>query len=820
MRAALVVAACLAATLAALAGVAQLEPEVNFIDTVPRDEPGLDAYRAVLERLDGVRFVAIHMPAKEGLPAGALRSDAGFDALVLDQRDLTHHLQTRFPAGTFSHGLSVYEAMRAGNYMLQKVATSGNPPASAYALPSDPASHRYVRDEVRGGSGDDVLAAEGSSSLLLLFLATKDPAEARALAGDVADAAEAWGRDHPEQQRATTDPQASGLLVAAHDTDERNRADLATWGLASTAAVTVALLLVVRRPTNVLVAAASLAAATVWTFGLIGAFGIPISFLTVFLAPLVTGVGVDYAVHLLQRYEEERDAGATKQAAVRTALRRNGPAVTVSAGVTATGLLVLLLVPNPLFAQMGGVAALGILCGLVASLTLAPALRVLLPERRRSRPHRATDCLGRAVAGIGAWSLRHPLVVFGLVGAITLTAAATALTQVEVRPGSSAEEVPADDPLIVLQHRIEGEYGSFQRAYLVVEGDIAQPGALRALHEATQRARALPLAHNASSITDLLIADEATDQGLLDILVGTATAPEDADQLPATAREARADLDALFADPLWRSIAPFTITRDYRLAVVALQLDPVDGRSDLTALRDALRGQAARLQEGLGPAYTVAAAGAPLNRVAVMQQTPDNVLLVTAGVGGVVLVGLAVAWIRRPGGLRSAALATSVVLVACLWLLASIPLLDATYRAAQALGAPANSASLTDMFLLAFAITLGVGIDNLVHVAHRDWENRRAGLAPPAACADALRHGGGAVAGTSLTTFVAFAVLSGVYFLQSKNLAILTAAGVAYTTLLTVLLAPWMLRAKGAWRQVPSESAARNQRRSGRLATR
>ena len=798
MRAALVVAACLSATLAALAGVAQLEPEVDFVDTVPRDEPGLDAYRSVLERLDGVRFVAIHMPAKDGIPAQALRSDAGFDALVLDQRDLTQHLEANFPAGTFSHSLSVYEAMRAGNYMLQKVATSGNPPASAYALPSDPASNSYVRDEVRGGSGDDVLAADGSSSLLLLFLATKAPAEARALAGDVADAVEAWGRDHPEQQRATTDPQASGLLVAAHATDGRNRSDLATWGLASTAAVTAALLLVVRRPSNVLVAAASLAAGTLWTFGLLGGFGVPVSFLTVFLAPLVTGVGVDYAVHLLQRYEEERDAGATKGDAVKTALRHNGPAVAVSAGVTATGLLVLLLVPNPLFAQMGGVAALGIACGLLASLTLAPALRALLPERRRRR--RATrDGLGRAVAGIGAWSLRHPLVAFGRGGPITLAATATALTQVEVRPGSSAEEVPADDPLIVLQHRIEREYGSFQRAYLVVEGDIAQPGALLALHEATQRARALPLARNASSITDLLVADEATDQGLLDILVGATLAPEGADQLPSTPSEARADLDALFADPLWRAIAPFTITRDYRLAVVALRLEPVHGGSDLAALRDALRGQAARLQEELGSKYTVAAAGAPLNRVAVMEQTPDNVLLVTVGVGGVVLVGLALAWVRRPGGLRLALLSTTVVLVACLWLLASIPLLDAAYQAAAAVGAPANSASLTDMFLLAFAITLGVGVDNLVHIAHRDWENRDAGLAPPAACADALRHGGSAVAGTSLTTFVAFAVLAGVYFLQSKNLAILTAAGVAYTTLLTVLLAPWMLRAKGGW---------------------
>ena len=111
-------------------------------------------------------------------------------------------------------------------------------------------------------------------------------------------------------------------------------------------------------------------------------------------------------------------------------------------------------------------------------------------------------------------------------------------------------------------------------------------------------------------------------------------------------------------------------------------------------------------------------------------------------------------------------------------------------------GAPANSAALTDIVLLAFAITISVGVDNLVHVAHRDWENRKAGLAAPEARMDALRHGGGAVVGTSLTTFVAFAVLSGVYFLQSKNLAILTALGVLYTTVLTVLLAPWILLVK------------------------
>lgn len=794
MRALLTVAVCLVACGAAVLGAARLQPEVDFLDTVPEDAPGLAAYRALLERLDGVRFVAVHMPAKPGLPAGQLRSDAGFDGLVLDQQDLTRHLESRFPPGTFSHTLSVYEAMRAGNYMFQKVATAGKPPPSAYVLPGDPVSHQYVRDEVRGDTGRDVLAADGSSALMLVFLAAKDPAQARSLAGEVEAEVAAWAKANPTQQRATGGPQSSGLLVASHAVDERNRSDLTLWGAASTAAVAVAMLVVVRRPTNVLVAVASLAAATLWTFGLLGAFGVPVSFLTVFLAPLVTGVGVDYAVHLLQRYEEERDRGATRAQALSTAVRRNGPAVAVSAAVTASGLLVLLLVPNPLFAQMGGVAALGIVLGLVASLTLAPALRSLLPERRSRGVRR--DRVGAAVAGIGAWSLRHPVVVFGLVGLITAASAFTAATQIHLQPGSSAEEVPADDPLVVLQRRIESEYGSFQRAYLVVEGDLAQPAALRALANATATAAQLPLAREASSITDLLTADEATDQGLLDILVG-ASGTGDPDPLPKTPSEARADLDALFRDPLWRLIAPFTITRDYTFAVVALQLDPVEDRAGLVTLRDALQAEATTLQQALGPKYEVTAVGAPLNRVAVVEQTADNVRLVIGGVTLVVLGGLSLVWVRRPAGLRTAFLSTLVVVVATVWLLACIPALDAVYRLAALGGAPANSAALTDMFLLAFAITLSVGVDNLVHIAHRDWENRATGMGAPAARLDALRHGGGAVLGTSLTTFVAFAVLSGVYFLQSKNLAILTAAGVAITTLLTLLLAPWILRARG-----------------------
>lgn len=794
-----VLAVAAIATLAGAWGAAQLRPEVDFLDTVPADEPGLDAYRSLLQELDGVRFVAVHMPADPGgAGQGDLRTDDGFDALVRDQQALTDHLTGLHPAGTFTHSLSVYEAMRAGNYMLQKVATAGNPPESAYSLPGDPVSWSYVRDEVRGEAGKDVLATDGSSSLLLVFLAAKDPSEARALAAQVADEVEAWGRDHPERQEATDGPQASGLLVASAYTDERNERDLRTWGLVSMAAAVAALLLVLRRPSNVLIVGVSIACATAWTFGLLGALDAPISFLTVFLAPLLAGVGVDYAVHVLQRHEEERDAGASRRDGVATALRTSGGAAAVSAATTAVGLLALLAVPAPLFAQVGWVSAVGIAMGFLASVTVVPALRALLPDprvRRSRRPRRSW------FGSVGHWSLRHPVLALGSILLLTGAAGWTAATQTRFESGSAENEFPQDDPLIVLQHRIEEEYGAFQRAYLVVQGDLAQPAALQALYAAQNRTAGLPLYRDASTVVDLLVADDATDQGALDFtLAGLMAAMgrpvEDEQRLPATPEEARADLDRLFADPLWRSLAPFTISRDYRLAVVAIQVDPWTDQQQLVTLRDALRSQAADLQQALGPQYDVQAAGAPVNRAAVVEQSPENVRVAIAGVALLCGAALLLLWAWRGWkGLAATALCLLVVLVAAVWLLASVPLLDGAYRWAEAWGAPSNRAALTDMFLLAFAITVAAGLDNLVHLVHRHWEARRSGLDGAAALAEALDHGGRAITGTSLTTMLAFAALAGVYFLQSKNLAILAAAGVLYAWLLTLLVGPWILRA-------------------------
>ncbi|MEA3190975.1 MAG: uncharacterized protein QOD77_1557 [Thermoplasmata archaeon] len=752
----------------AIAGIPRLRAQVDFVDTVPASAD-VDAYRALLDRLEGVRFVAVHMAAKE-----SYRTDAGFDALVAEQQDLTAFLTGTMPPGTFSHSLSAYEAMRQGNYMLAKVATAGNPPASAYALPSNDVAWRYVRDEVRGEAGADVLAADGSSALLLMFLATKDPAEARSLAGAAAGATTLWSAAKPHP--ATTAAQASGLLVSSGYVDDRNQEDLRIWGLASGIAVAVALLAVVRRPTNILLATLSLAAATLATFGVLGWLGTPISFLTVFLAPMVTGIGMDYALHILHRQDQLVESGARPRAGLAQAMRDVGPATLAGAATTAAALLVLVLVPAPLFAQVGAIGALGVALGFLTSITLAPALRAAIPMRQ-PRPRR--DRIGPAVGAVGSWSLRHPATVATLLAVLLVGGAVAAWQGTRLESGSAENEFPAHDPVLLLQKRIEKEYGAFQRAYLIVQGPLADADALAALDQAVAKAASLPLFRSASAVTTLLRADAATDQGILDIARGAAGM---GDGLPATDADARAALDRLFADPLWRTLAPFVVTRDATLAVVAIQVDPWDSQTQLSELDAALHAQASELRGALGPGYTVHAAGAPVNRAAVLDQTPADVRLATFGVAAVVVATLALAWARRPRGVAVAVAAGGIVLAAALLLVATVPALDAAYR----WSGTGNSAALNDMFLLAFAVTVGVGVDGFLQMAHRNWETRDP--------ARAMRETGRAVFGTWLTTVAAFAPLAGAYFLQTKNLAILIVAGSVYAFVLTLLAGPWVMR--------------------------
>ncbi|WP_372349882.1 MMPL family transporter [Streptomyces sp. KL116D] len=163
-------------------------------------------------------------------------------------------------------------------------------------------------------------------------------------------------------------------------------------------------------------------------YGLHQAFGTTISGQSSgVMTILVFGAGTDYALLIVSRYREELRRVERPYDAMRAALRGCGPAVLASSGTVAAGLLCLLAAGLNSSRGMGPLGAVGVLCALVAMLTLLPAVLVLLGRRVfwplvpafGSQPKERKSLF----SAMGSSAGRRPLTVLG-VGAVLLGALA------------------------------------------------------------------------------------------------------------------------------------------------------------------------------------------------------------------------------------------------------------------------------------------------------------------------------------------------------------------------------------------------------------
>jgi RND superfamily putative drug exporter len=95
------------------------------------------------------------------------------------------------------------------------------------------------------------------------------------------------------------------------------------------------------------------------------------------LTVLVFGAGTDYALLLVARYREELRRHEDRHEAMALALHRAGPAIIASAATVALGMSCLALAEMNSTKGLGPVAAIGIVVGLLAMITLLPALLVI-----------------------------------------------------------------------------------------------------------------------------------------------------------------------------------------------------------------------------------------------------------------------------------------------------------------------------------------------------------------------------------------------------------------------------------------------------------
>jgi putative drug exporter of the RND superfamily len=124
------------------------------------------------------------------------------------------------------------------------------------------------------------------------------------------------------------------------------------------------------------------------------------------MAALLLGAGTDYAIFLIGRYHEGRRRGIDPATALAQAYRAVAPVIVGSALTMAAALACLTLAKISMFRSVGIPCGIGILTGMAAALTLAPALISLTGRRGLLEPR--PQLLRRRWRRIGVVVARWP----------------------------------------------------------------------------------------------------------------------------------------------------------------------------------------------------------------------------------------------------------------------------------------------------------------------------------------------------------------------------------------------------------------------------
>jgi predicted RND superfamily exporter protein len=113
------------------------------------------------------------------------------------------------------------------------------------------------------------------------------------------------------------------------------------------------------------------------SFGVMGLFNIPLSTTTALVSSIAIGIGIDYAVHFIERYKIHALETGDKTQTVRATMRHSGRAIIFNAVVVIAGFLVLLFSVFPPNRSLGALVSLNMFTSFLGTVTIMYLVLVL-----------------------------------------------------------------------------------------------------------------------------------------------------------------------------------------------------------------------------------------------------------------------------------------------------------------------------------------------------------------------------------------------------------------------------------------------------------
>ncbi|MBI5154136.1 MMPL family transporter, partial [Candidatus Poribacteria bacterium] len=154
--------------------------------------------------------------------------------------------------------------------------------------------------------------------------------------------------------------------------------DFRNTSIVSSIAVILLFVFAFRRPEALVFVSVPLTMGLIWTLGLASLLVGRLTQVTMAFAAILIGSGVDYSVHLYNRYLEETRLGRENREALRLAVIETGPGLIAGALTGAIAFFGMMLTSFVGFRELGLVTGLGILCCLLSVILVLPPLLAYL----------------------------------------------------------------------------------------------------------------------------------------------------------------------------------------------------------------------------------------------------------------------------------------------------------------------------------------------------------------------------------------------------------------------------------------------------------
>ena len=332
------------------------------------------------------------------------------------------------------------------------------------------------------------LSADGRS-LLMVIRATQPPTRisfSRKLIGALHEAEEEARRTVKDGGSLRFD-EAGGHLFALED-ERRIRHDAMATSIFSVAGIALIYLFVIRRPILWLVVLIPLSMTTVWTLGLASIYPGRLNMITVAFAAILLGIGDDAMIHMYLRERHERAKGLAAPESVVAALSETGRPVTVATLSSAAAFLSLSFVEFRGLAELGIIAAIGMLTLLAGVLVFFPASLAFM-ARRESQGSPSLRMPIRFLLGFHDWSRSRRTAVLGTVAGGTVVMLFLAL---QVGFSTDLRSIRGEDPAAAAMKRVMRPFeGGASEMMVILHGSRGEPPTAAAVDAALEEAERL-----------------------------------------------------------------------------------------------------------------------------------------------------------------------------------------------------------------------------------------------------------------------------------------------------------------------------------------